>query len=85
MSEIKTDQKYTRIAYLAALPILAGFAFCSALAVVFAVFQIFGPVGDNKGNSRYYSAIAPDPTKFEDAQLPHITIQIPVFMESLTR
>lgn len=37
------------------------------------------------GNTRYYSAIAPNPARFGDIELPHITIQIPVFMESLTR
>jgi hypothetical protein len=76
---------YIRIAYLAVVPIFAGFAFCSALLIIFSTFQIFAPIGDNLGNSRYYSAVAPNPARFGDVELPHITIQIPVFMEGLKR
>lgn len=75
---------YIRLAYLAVLPIFAGFAFCSALLIIFSVFQILGPIRDTMGNSRYYSAIEPNPARFKDVKLPHITIQIPVFMEGLT-
>lgn len=74
-----------RLAYLAIVPIFAGFAFCSALLIIFSVFQIFLPVGDNMGNSRYYSAVAPNPARFGNVELPHITIQIPVFTERLTK
>jgi hypothetical protein len=84
IAECKYDGMYTRIGYLAVVPIFAGFAFCSALLVVFSVFQIFAPIRDKLGNSRYYSAVAPNSTKFGDVELPHITIQIPVFMEGLT-
>jgi hypothetical protein len=66
------------------MPIYAGFALCSVLLIIFSVFQVLSPLTDNKGNSRYYSASAPDPLKFGDVDLPHITIQIPVFMEGLT-
>lgn len=83
--EVKLDGSYMRVAYLAVVPIFAGFAFASVLLIVFACFQIFGPVGDNMGNSRYYSAIPPNPARFRDVELPHITIQIPVFMEGLTK
>ena len=75
---------YGRIGYLAVVPLFAGFAFCSTLLIIFSAFQIFGPIRDNLGNSRYYSAAAPNPSRFEDIELPHITIQIPVFMEGLT-
>jgi hypothetical protein len=37
------------------------------------------------GNSRYYSAVAPNPARFGNVELPHITIQIPVFTERLTK
>jgi hypothetical protein len=83
--EFKYDGSYIRFAYLAVTPIFAGFAFGSALLIIFSAFQIFAPVNDNRGNSRYYSAIAPDQARFRDVELPHITIQIPVFMEGLTR
>jgi hypothetical protein len=83
--EVKYDSSYTRLAYLAVTPIFAGFAFGSALLIVFSAFQIFAPINDNRGNSRYYSATPPNPARFRDDELPHITIQIPVFMEGLTR
>lgn len=85
ITEIRYDGIYARIGYLALLPIFAGFAFCSCLLIVISAFQVFGPVRDNLGNSRYYSANAPDPTRFRDVELPHITIQIPVYMEGLTK
>ena len=34
-------------------------------------------------NSKYYSAIKPLPNKIVDNSLPHITIQMPVYKESL--
>jgi len=42
-----------------------------------------GPIAQYFRNSRYYSAIPPQPNKEIDAALPHITIQMPVYKESL--
>lgn len=83
--ELKYDGRYTRLSYLVLLPIFAGFASCSALVIISSIFQILLPVGDSMGNSRYYSAVAPNPARFSSVELPHITIQIPVFTESLTK
>jgi len=85
IAKSKYDGMYTRTGYLAVVPIIAGFAFCVALLIIFSVFQIFAPIRDNLSNSRYYSAVALNPAKFRDVELPHITMQIPVFMEGLTR
>jgi hypothetical protein len=60
---------------------LALYFFTSMIACL---FQIFGPVGDVKGNSRYHSAVAPDPARHKETEYPHITIQIPVYKEGLT-
>ena len=43
-----------------------------------------GPVAQYHENSKYYSAIRPAPNKTVDTHLPHITIQMPVYKESLT-
>lgn len=42
-----------------------------------------GPVAQYHENSRYYSAVRPSPNKEVDAALPHITVELPVFKESL--
>jgi hypothetical protein len=52
--------------------------------MVACLFQLFGPVGDIKGNSRYHSAIAPNPNRHQGIEYPHITIQIPVYKEGLS-
>lgn len=42
-----------------------------------------GPIAQYHRNSKYYSAVKPRPNKFVDNHLPHITIQMPVYKESL--
>lgn len=42
-----------------------------------------GPIAQYHENSKYYSAIKPRPNKIVDNNLPHITIQMPVYKESL--
>ena len=42
-----------------------------------------GPVAQFHQNSKYYSAIPPAPNKAVDSNLPHVTIQMPVYKESL--
>jgi len=43
----------------------------------------FGPVAQYHQNSMYYSAVKPEPNPDVDRNLPHITIQLPVYKESL--
>lgn len=45
---------------------------------------VIGPIAHYHKNSRYYSAIPPPPNPAIDNALPHITIQMPVYKESLT-
>ncbi|KAH7922289.1 hypothetical protein BV22DRAFT_666525 [Leucogyrophana mollusca] len=52
---------------------------CSSLATC----RCLGPVAQYQENSKYYSAVRPIPNKELDAALPHITIELPVFKESL--
>ena len=42
-----------------------------------------GPIAQYHRNSKYYSAIPPKPNERVDNNLPHITIQMPVYKESL--
>ena len=42
-----------------------------------------GPIAQCHSNSKYYSARKPRPNKAVDNNLPHITIQMPVYKESL--
>ncbi|KAF8589553.1 hypothetical protein K439DRAFT_1332481 [Ramaria rubella] len=42
-----------------------------------------GPVSQSHENSKYYSAVRPVPNRAVDESLPHITIQMPVYKESL--
>lgn len=45
--------------------------------------MMIGPIAHYHENSKYYSAIPPRPNKEVDNSLPHITIQMPVYKESL--
>jgi hypothetical protein len=42
-----------------------------------------GPIAQYYQNSKYYSARPPRPNKQVDSNLPHITIQMPVYREGL--
>lgn len=49
------------------------------------VSYVIGPIAQYHENSKYYSAIPPRPNKQVDNNLPHVTIQMPVYKESLQR
>lgn len=73
-----------RFALIAVFP----FIFCVSLFfynfVVILISQVIGPVAQYHQNSKYYSAVKPAPNPTVDTKLPHITIQMPVYKESLT-
>jgi len=46
--------------------------------------MVIGPVAQYHENSKFYSAVKPKANKVVDAHLPHVTIQMPVYKESLT-
>ena len=55
-----------------------------ALQIINTVSFVIGPVSQYYQNSKYYSAIPPlAPPKGTQERLPHITIQMPVYKESL--
>jgi hypothetical protein len=52
--------------------------------VVVSIMQMIGPISQMQTNSKFYSANPPKRLRREDGQLPHITIQCPVYKEGLT-
>ncbi|KAJ8454065.1 hypothetical protein ONZ45_g19451 [Pleurotus djamor] len=72
---------YNGIAAALALDIAHSQFFC--LHLVQNISMAIGPVAHYHENSKYYSAAKPPPNKVIDNNLPHITIQMPVYKESL--
>ncbi|KAJ9105391.1 hypothetical protein QFC21_001761 [Naganishia friedmannii] len=76
IKEYVLDGKATRFVLMAVTPLLA----CVAACLVGGFWQIFGPIRQVTQNSAYYSAVAP---KRGMGELPHVTVWLPVYKESL--
>ncbi|KAI0052840.1 hypothetical protein FA95DRAFT_1601532 [Auriscalpium vulgare] len=83
LQEWRLDHDYKRFALLVTSPFLFCVALFFALQVITNISYVFGPVAQYHENSKYYSAVKPGPNKEVDAHLPHITIELPVYKESL--
>ncbi|KAK6514527.1 hypothetical protein TWF281_004725 [Arthrobotrys megalospora] len=83
--ETLADNYYTRFALAAAIPILLPLTWFFAGTFIIFIAQIIGPVGGLRENSRFYSARPPNVTQATQVGFkpPHITIQMPVYKESL--
>lgn len=83
--ECLLDGTYLRLAILATVPLLLCVSLFFFLIVTSNAFQMFGPIGGQKKNSRYYSCIKPSLRQAYMCgfQPPHITIQVPVYKEGL--
>lgn len=68
---------------MATTPFLLCVSLFFSLQVIAVISYLVGPVAQFHENSRYYSAIAAKPNAAVDARLPHITVQMPVYKESL--
>ncbi|KAI6133008.1 glycosyl transferase family group 2-domain-containing protein [Pisolithus croceorrhizus] len=83
LQESLLDGSWIRFALLVTAP----FNFCVSLffsmQIINNLGMIFGPVAQYHENSRFYSAVRPEPNKEVDHALPHITIEMPVYKESL--
>ncbi|KHE87351.1 hypothetical protein GE21DRAFT_1331802 [Neurospora crassa] len=83
--ECVIDGTYTRLALIVCVP----FLLCVSLfffQVIFSnFFQIFGPIGGQHTNSRFYSCIKPSLRRayMDGFAAPHITIQMPVYKEGM--
>jgi hypothetical protein len=80
------DKSFIRFALIASEPLFMLFSVFFAIIIFTNLFQTFGPIGSLKQNSRYYSSIKPnlDFCYYQGFQPPHITIQMPVYKESLS-
>jgi cellulose synthase/poly-beta-1,6-N-acetylglucosamine synthase-like glycosyltransferase len=83
LQESMLDGNYTRFALLGTAPFLFCIALFFSLQIVGQLTCMFGPVAHYHENSKYYSAVRPGPNKAIDAHLPHLTIEMPVYKESL--
>lgn len=73
-----------RIAMLAIIPMTFTFCLFFFNIIVNSVFQVLGPIKDiRNGNSRFYSSVKPDRRNHPHIRWPHVTIQMPVYMEGL--
>ncbi|EGN97387.1 hypothetical protein SERLA73DRAFT_92477 [Serpula lacrymans var. lacrymans S7.3] len=83
LQESLLDGQWSRFGLAATVP----FSFCIslffALQIVGDIGMILGPVSQYHENSRYYSAVRPETNKEIDSALPHVTIELPVYKESL--
>ncbi|KAE9390597.1 hypothetical protein BT96DRAFT_959739 [Gymnopus androsaceus JB14] len=79
LREWRLDGNVTRFVFVFFVPFnIAISLFCSSLLQTF-----FGPMAQFHKNSKYYSAVKPVPSPEVDNDLPHVTIQLPVYKESL--
>jgi hypothetical protein len=83
ITEVRLDGSMIRFALVATIPLFATFSLFFMIVITGSLFQIFGPLSGVLGNSMYYSAIPPKPGRYPDLELPHITIQMPVYKEGL--
>lgn len=83
LQEFRLDHDYTRFALLVTFPFLVCVSLFFALQIVANVSFCIGPVAQYHENSKFYSAIKPQPNPEVDSKLPHITIELPVYKESL--
>ncbi|KAL2138007.1 hypothetical protein VTI28DRAFT_7667 [Corynascus sepedonium] len=77
------DGTYLRFALLAACPAQMFVSLFFFQSIVTSLFQMFGPISAVANNSKYYSGRAPRRLDRNQGTLPHVTIQMPVYKETL--
>jgi len=83
LQEYALDGVTMRFGLLITMPVIFCVSLFFCLQLVGNLSLILGPVNQYHENSMYYSAIKPEPNPEVDNNLPHITIQLPVYKESL--
>ncbi|KAF8902849.1 glycosyl transferase family group 2-domain-containing protein [Mucidula mucida] len=83
LREFLLDQSYMRFILCVTLPLLYCVSLFFCLQIIQNVTMAIGPIAHYHTNSKYYSAVPPTPNAEVDNNLPHITIQMPVYKESL--
>ncbi|KAF7344069.1 Glycosyltransferase family 2 protein [Mycena venus] len=77
------DSDSRRFALMLTAPYLFCVSLFFALQVINCISFLVGPVAQYHENSRYYSAIRPEANPEVDRHLPHVTVELPVYKESL--
>ncbi|EPS28344.1 hypothetical protein PDE_03290 [Penicillium oxalicum 114-2] len=83
VNEFAWDGSFTRFALVVTIPPLALFSLFFFIVLVTSAFQLFLPASFCLKNSKFHSAIKPNPRFHRDYELPHITVQMPVYKEGL--
>ncbi|KAI0028398.1 glycosyl transferase family group 2-domain-containing protein [Vararia minispora EC-137] len=83
ISEYRMDHDWRRFLLLITAPCLFCVSIFFSQQVVGSISYMMGPVAQYHENSKYYSAIKPLSNKAVDSRLPHITVELPVYKESL--
>ncbi|KAL8918292.1 MAG: hypothetical protein Q9208_007460 [Pyrenodesmia sp. 3 TL-2023] len=79
--ETAVDNDFIRWALLAFVPVQIWLALFFMQSVVGCVFQLIGPTSQMLANSKFYSGLPP--RRLAKGNLPHMTIQCPVYKEGL--
>ncbi|KAF2258386.1 hypothetical protein CC78DRAFT_478949 [Lojkania enalia] len=83
ITEYRLDGSMIRFALVATIPLFASFSLFYFIVIGGSLGQLFGPLSALQENSIYYSGKAPKPGRHRDYELPHVTIQMPVYKEGL--
>lgn len=83
LSEWRLDGDWRRFFLVLTMPFIFCVSLFFTIQLVGNICFCLGPVSQYHENSKYYSATKPAPNKAVDERLPHITIQMPVYKESL--
>ncbi|KAI0134559.1 glycosyl transferase family group 2-domain-containing protein [Xylariales sp. AK1849] len=81
--EIMTDGNYIRLAFIAIIPLQMWIAMFFFQTIFGNLFQVFGPISAVDTNSKFYSGAPPIRLDRNFHNLPHVTIQMPVYKEGL--
>ncbi|KAF1811332.1 hypothetical protein P152DRAFT_515290 [Eremomyces bilateralis CBS 781.70] len=83
ITEVRLDGSMIRFALVATIPLFAMFSLFFMIVITGSAFQLFFPLSGLSGNSIFYSAKPPIIARHKNYELPHITIQMPVYKEGL--
>lgn len=79
--EVHSDGYWPRLGFVALFPIQIVFTLFFSQVFFGSIAQMFGPIRQVYGISKYYSGQLP--AKLGSTSLPHVTIQWPVYQEGL--
>lgn len=79
--QVTVDHGYLRLLLLLLTPVQIFFTLFFAQVIVGCLAQMFGPIQQLSTNSKFYSAVLPQ--RLTGSNLPHVTIQCPVYKEGL--